>query len=398
MATHEFNEKKNNLLSPTTTYDDNSPNRPQSGTSSNEKQTSSATRRSCSRSVSSRAHTTESAVSATAENRERQRAVRTLPPWVLSIGDDEDEDYLKPPGSSRAPCTPPSVRPASHHYTPQPKEHAAKGRAFDHEREGVPVTITTPVADHASKWTNFIQASTYGGHPREKGEVMTGPWMQQNMPDLEAPWVGEDQPLLAPEKGFWLFNPRRRKELLNKAYERLMKDPLVPALLRLWIIVNSAIALGLSGSIFHRTVLKPYDQGCPRGSSTYMAVIVDVLAIPYTLYITWDEYINKPLGLRPHGAKMRLLFMDLIFIVFDSANLSVAFESLTDPRWFCQDLDDVPSRVNPNQTCLRDDNICDRQVALTVILLLALLAWLATFTVSTLRVMDRAMAKQEPQK
>lgn len=119
-----------------------------------------------------------------------------------------------------------------------------------------------------------------------------------------------------------------------------------------------------------------------------MALIVDVVAIVYTFYITYDEYTSKPLGLRSHRAKMRLIFLDLLFIVFDSANLSVAFEALTDEQWACRD------GAGPNAnlqlgTCPLNPPICNRQKALTATLLIALIAWLLTFAISTLRLVEK---------
>jgi len=37
----------------------------------------------------------------------------------------------------------------------------------------------------------------------------------------------------------------------------------------------------------------PNNQCAPR-ASTYMAIVVGCVAIPYTLYVTWDEYMSKP--------------------------------------------------------------------------------------------------------
>ena len=96
-----------------------------------------------------------------------------------------------------------------------------------------------------------------------------------------------------------------------------------------------------------------------------MAIIVDAIAMAYLVYITYDEYSGKPLGLRSAKAKMRLIFLDLFFIVFDSANLSLAFETLSD-----------------NRPCAE---VCGKQEALASVLLIALIAWLLTFSISVMR-------------
>lgn len=103
-----------------------------------------------------------------------------------------------------------------------------------------------------------------------------------------------------------------------------------------------------------------------------MAIIVDAIALVYLFYITYDEYSGKPLGLRSAKAKMRLIFLDLFFIVFDSANLSLAFGAVLDSDAACDQ-----GALNPG--------ICQRQTGLASVLLIALIAWLLTFSVSVLR-------------
>lgn len=110
-----------------------------------------------------------------------------------------------------------------------------------------------------------------------------------------------------------------------------------------------------------------------------MAIIVDAVALVYLVYITWDEYTSKPLGLRAPAAKARLILLDIVFIVFDSANLSLAFESLSSVTGACTRAE-INSRIVP-----RNDLICDRQKALASVLLIALIAWLMTFSISVLR-------------
>lgn len=105
-----------------------------------------------------------------------------------------------------------------------------------------------------------------------------------------------------------------------------------------------------------------------------MAIVVDVIAIPYILYVTWDEYTGKPLGLRSPKAKIRLVLVDLWFIIFESANLAIAFEALTDDTGACRAGDNGTNNV-----------ICDRVKTLCAILMVALISWSLTFAVSIFR-------------
>jgi hypothetical protein len=244
------------------------------------------------------------------------------------------------------------------------------------------VTPKTPLAEQASKWQQFAKASDYDrDRDREKdrpsssrGQIVDDAWMRENMPDLEEEWQPMDQEEKEQLTGFWLFSSAKRARF----HKLLMNHPMVPLVVRLVVLIFSVLALALAGSIFHRSDT----QSCKNNSSTWMAIIVDVVAIVYTVYITYDEYTSKPLGLRSHYAKMRLVFLDLAFIVFDSANLSLAFQALTDSRWACQDGTGLSDN---NRGCPYVKSICTRQKALTATLLIALIAWLTTFAISTMR-------------
>lgn len=134
------------------------------------------------------------------------------------------------------------------------------------------------------------------------------------------------------------------------------------------------------------------DYICSQQPSTYMSFIVDAVAVIYLLYITWDEYTSKPLGLRRSRDKVRLLFLDLIFIVFSAANTSLAFNTLTNHQWACYE--DVPAVANLNSAvaqsvCVYSANLCARQRALCAMLVIALTAWFVTFAISVSRVVDK---------
>lgn len=110
-----------------------------------------------------------------------------------------------------------------------------------------------------------------------------------------------------------------------------------------------------------------------------MAIVVDVIALPYIGYITWDEYTGAPLGLRAPKTKMRLVLLDLFFIIFESANLSLAFQAITDRDGACF------TKTGQEKAHNMDPNLCGQVKALAAILFVALVAWGLTFTVSILR-------------
>jgi hypothetical protein len=78
----------------------------------------------------------------------------------------------------------------------------------------------------------------------------------------------------------------------------MLKNPFIPLIFRIIVLAFSGASLGISAVLFENiqrvnTDDDPDNQCAPR-ASTYMAIIVGCLAIPYVLYVTWDEYMSKP--------------------------------------------------------------------------------------------------------
>lgn len=204
---------------------------------------------------------------------------------------------------------------------------------------------------------------------------MSQDWLVQHGPDYSRPWLAgaEDGD---PEKGNGgMFRPQKRRRAWYEVFARtILRSPLVPLIIRMVVFGFSMVALALACSIYRVT---PHNNRGPSASSvnqnnsvhttpsTMMAIVVDAVAMIYLIGITYDEYSGKPLGLRPPSTKMRLILLDLFFIVFDSANLSLAFEALGD-----------------NTSC---GSVCDQQRSLASVLLIALIAWLMTFSISVMR-------------
>jgi len=182
-----------------------------------------------------------------------------------------------------------------------------------------------------------------------------------------------------------------------------MRNPFVPLVIRLIVLTFCAAALALGAWIYAkssnlnaspdaRSGTQPAngsdnDYICEQQASTYMAFIVNSFAVLYLFYITWDEYFSKPLGLRRTRAKLRLIFLDLFFIVFSAADLSLAFNTMTDAQWSCY-AGDTSNNNNvqaARSTCVFDRDLCNRQKALVSMLFVTEVAWLMTFAISVLR-------------
>lgn len=290
------------------------------------------------------------------------------------IGDD-DED--KSASSQLLPRSPTSAQIAQHNSSPSAKQkkRIEPGRLYDSQRDSTPPTFHGVMNETASRWRAFANASSYPAVPPTSGGHASEDWLVENGADYSRPWLaGVDDGDLE-KNGGSIFHNKAKRDVWYKIIQRtILRSPLVPLAIRLIVWNFSLIAMALGASI-HRQNAKNLSESFRGTSSSLMAIIVDSVALVYLVYITYDEYTGKPLGLRPAKAKLRLIFLDLFFIVFVSANLSLAFNALSDCKRVAGK--DKDSQVIPS--------ICAQQKALASVLLIELLAWLLTFAISVLR-------------
>ena len=235
------------------------------------------------------------------------------------------------------------------------------------ERESTTPTTRHHISEIGSRWRAFAEVSALPTVSRESGQRVTEDWLVEHGPDYSQPWrptVDDDS-----EKQNGRVSKGRRRAWWKRLQHTILRNPVVPLVLRTIVWIFSACALAIGARAYHEYPSNSMAQ--IHSASPVMAIIVDAIALVYIIYITHDEYTGKPLGLRSARAKMRLIFLDLFFIVFDSANLSLAFEAISDS--------DVPP------SCLLGLYVCDLQQALASVLLIALIAWMMTFAISVLR-------------
>lgn len=269
---------------------------------------------------------------------------------------------------------------------PPPIHRRPPHSVHNEQREEAPITPSSPIVQE-SRWKGFVARTAYPpntAHSEKAGDS----WLAEQ-PDLNAPWLARDsrdpenEGASSGDDPMEIFGKKKRRIWYKRIHIMLLNSPMVPLFFRSIIWTLSLIALALAGSIYRLS----WSFGVQQKASTIMAIVVDALALVYLIYITYDEYSGKPLGLRSPKMKIRLIMFDLIFIVFDSANLSLAFDSLFDVRWSCRAMDMAEGSGGPITPVI--DPICNRQRALAAFLFLALCAWIATFTVSVFRVVER---------
>jgi len=311
------------------------------------------------------------------------RLVRSIPPWVHTEDDSDDESVDQ--AQRLLPLA--NAVPASHHYLPAPpSQHKAPGRKWDHIRSAEPPLLDQPIDTNQQRWLPYMLS---GPQPRgvPGARLVSDAWMDENMPHLTSTWTAAEpeKPSDKP-KGLWLFTAERRSKTFAHITRIILKNPFVPLVFRLIVLAFTVAALGLGARVFHEAnaVNRNGEGPCSKRASTYMAIILDSVAVPYIGYITWDEYLSKPLGLRSATAKVSLLLVDLLFIVFYSSNLTLSLDALDDPRWACFDHNE-----SLLSNCPASPRVCRSQQGLSGVLVVALMAWLFTFVISVLRVVER---------
>lgn len=189
-------------------------------------------------------------------------------------------------------------------------------------------------------------------------------------PDVSFSDQARKQSIDSSASSYYPYRASQRHNRLDRMPTRRLgtKNPYVPIIIRFVTFVLALVSLSLACNLFIKT------RGQDHQPSTLMAICCQSIALVYLIYTGYDEYAGKPLGLRDARAKIRLIMVDLLFIVFESANISLA---IYDSLRRCNTVENMES------------TICPRQSALTSFLFIGLLSWLVTFTVSIFRVVEK---------
>lgn len=174
--------------------------------------------------------------------------------------------------------------------------------------------------------------------------------------------------------GYWLLN-QNRKTWIEQIQGIILYNRVLPLIFRILLVTLCCCALGMACTIFTGT--RKYSE-FGQEPLTIMAICVQLIALAYLLYIAYDEFTGKPLGLRNALDKLLYIMLDLVFIIFSLANVSLAFNTLYDSRWVCRE--DISGRVPVVRS------ICRRQRALTGFLVMVIFFWLVNFILLTTRV------------
>ncbi|KAI1779621.1 hypothetical protein F4818DRAFT_147323 [Hypoxylon cercidicola] len=253
------------------------------------------------------------------------------------------------------------------------------GRRWDHLRTAEPVIMglgyRAPNEDPYKRWRDFIGSSSYGQNPHDEYEVVPYEVLEQQMPGL-------DQPVRNP---FHRLDPKRRSRKdtwIMRFWNFVLRHPIAPLVFRLIVLITSIAALAVASNIFEREKNKSISSdNIAESSQAIVAIVIDVVAIPYILYMTWDEYTGKPLGLRAPAQKVSLTLLDLVFIVLKSSSVALAFEALV-----YHSGDGVST--DPNGASMERVSLHLAR-GLAALTLVGLIAWILNFTISVFRLAEK---------
>jgi len=221
----------------------------------------------------------------TEEPAEEKRIVHSIPPWVQTRGETDHTNHGEPLLRPETPAVP------NHHYLPAPQQDRPRGRKWDYLRDAEPALLDQTLAESSSRWMPYMLS---GPQPNsrdvEGARLMSDDWMQENMPWWTDPGEMGDDDQMEKRRLTWL-----RRNSVTNARRTILKNPYIPLIFRLSVITFTLAALGLGTRVYHETRERnTIDSQCVQRASTYMAIILDCIAVPYIFYVTWDEYTSKP--------------------------------------------------------------------------------------------------------
>ncbi|CCE66244.1 hypothetical protein TPHA_0P00860 [Tetrapisispora phaffii CBS 4417] len=243
--------------------------------------------------------------------------------------------------------------------------------------------------EYISKIKDFYYQDGYNKHKQEAGRDGYADRAGQS------DWLDE----FSKEKERWRrFRKSKYQKWRPLVTELILNSHYVPLAFRLMIVILCAISLGIASRIFINSddnSIASIDGRITQQASTVMAICVNSFAIVYSVYIAHDEFTGRPLGLRDPLRKLGLILLDLLFVIFSSANLALAFNTLFDPKWVC--IDDTSTGTagtgSNSKSFPKVAYICRKQRALSAFLFILMFTWVVTYAITIFRVVQRVRSQ-----
>ncbi|KAK7956083.1 uncharacterized protein PG986_005305 [Apiospora aurea] len=231
------------------------------------------------------------------------------------------------------------------------------GRKWDHLRSSEPFIMGSgyrpPNVDPYEKWRDFIDSTRrYNGCADRPTHFITPDQLEAQYPGLNNPLVTKMPPPAS----------QRRKTLAFRLKRMILLSPLLPPIVRLIALSMSLGSLGLATELLRR------DELNPLRSQAVASIVIDSLAIPYILYMMYDEFTGLPLGLRSAVEKASLTLIDVLFIILKAVSTALALQT---------------------RGLHQSDISWNNYSSYLGLLVCAVVAWIFTFVIMLFRLVDR---------
>lgn len=231
------------------------------------------------------------------------------------------------------------------------------GRKWDHLRSSEPFIMGSgyrpPNVDPYEKWRDFIDSTRrYNGCADRPSHFLSQDKLEAQYPGLNNPLVTKMPPPAS----------TRRKTLAFRLKRMILLSPLLPPIVRLIALSMSLGSLGLA------TELLRIDELHTLRSQAVASIVIDSLAIPYILYMMYDEFTGLPLGLRSAVEKASLTLIDVLFIILKAVSTALALQT---------------RELHGNGSSWSNYS------AYLGLLVCAVVAWIFTFVIMLFRLVDR---------
>ncbi|EPQ29052.1 uncharacterized protein PFL1_03341 [Pseudozyma flocculosa PF-1] len=185
---------------------------------------------------------------------------------------------------------------------------------------------------------------------------------------------------------------RRRRAWLEWWKNFLIHNPFVPLLFRFLNISFTTATLAVAIELFQ--TLHEQQATDAVGSSPVVAIVFAPLTLVHIAFQIWIEYFGRPIGLWTVQSKLFYTIIELIFICFWSAELSLAFDNYFTSTLVCVSFGNPFGGSNnrdpqPLLDMSKKPYLCRLQGALIGLVFVSLLAYLIVLTVSLFRIFVR---------
>ncbi|CCE61398.1 hypothetical protein TPHA_0A03210 [Tetrapisispora phaffii CBS 4417] len=232
--------------------------------------------------------------------------------------------------------------------------------------------------------------STFTCQNYSNSSIICKEWIRDEINKEKEHWIGFKNQQLKQ------YKPIIKNFILNNIFFRLFLRLIIIGLCVAVVTVSSNI---IANSRAERVFLedKPFFNNYTidlmiNFSDLIFNVFSNSLAIIYNLYIGYDEFAGKPIGLNNPTSHAVFLMLDLFFIIVENVNLSLSMNYIINTRHSFNKKD---NQLNENFKSiditiqLLIKTFCQQEQLLILLTFLLELIWTFTFCIGIIKILDK---------